>query len=188
MKYRGGGWKVKRPDIVNRSMVATKIKNKRPHPYGPVTSELTPLQQRFVEIMMRNPGVGQAEALRMAGHKGNVKAVEKMAYRLMRNPQVLAAMREGAAAALSGMVPRVIKALDDIIKDPSDRNHFKAIDGILNRAGLHEIKETKTTVTHSVNRDELIAKIRSMSERLGIVFDLDRLIAKPNEQVLLETH
>jgi hypothetical protein len=136
--------------------------------------------------MMRNPGVGQAQALRMAGHQGNVKAVEKMAYRLMRNPQVLAAMREGATASLGGMVPRVIKALDDIIKDPSDRNHFKAIDGILNRTGLYEIKERKTTVTHTVNRDELIAKIRSMSDRLGIAIDLDRLLAKPKEQALLD--
>jgi hypothetical protein len=131
---------------------------------------------------MAHPTVGQAEALKMAAHKGSYDAVNKMAYRLMHNPMVLEALKEGAVARLGGMVPRVVvKALSCIIDNPSDRNHYKAIDGLLNRTGFHEIKEQKTIVTHKVDTHDLIAKIRAMMEKLGIAsIDPDRLrLLKP---------
>jgi len=164
---------VSRLDIlINTDMPRTK----RPHPYGPVTTQLKPLQQRFVEVLMAHPTVGQAEALKMAGHKGSYDAVNKMAYRLMHNPMVLEALKEGAVAQLGGMVPRVVQALSNIIDNPSDRNHYKAIDGLLNRTGFHEVKEQKTTVTHEVDTHDLIAKIRAMTEKLGIaLIDPDKL-------------
>jgi hypothetical protein len=158
--------------FINTDMPRTK----RPHPYGPVTTQLKPLQQRFIEVLMAHPTVGQAEALKMAGHKGSYDAVNKMAYRLMHNPMVLEALKEGAVAQLGGMVPRVVKALSNIIDNPSDRNHYKAIDGLLNRTGFHEVKEQKTTVTHEVDTHDLIAKIRAMTEKLGIAsIDPDKL-------------
>jgi hypothetical protein len=116
---------------------------KKPHPYGPATSALKPLAQRFVEIMQTHAHIGQARALRLAGHKGSDMAVTKAAYRLMRDPTVLEALREAAVAQVSGMVPRAVKALDDIMNDPKSRHHFRAIDGVLSRARLPEIKEHK---------------------------------------------
>src|SRR6516165_12831216 len=116
---------------------------KKPHPFGPATSALKPLAQRFVEIMQTHAHIGQARALRLAGHKGSDMAVTKAAYRLMRDPTVLEAFREAAVAQVSGMVPRAVKALDDIMNDPKSRHHFRAIDGVLSRARLPEIKEHK---------------------------------------------
>jgi len=79
-------------------------------------------------------------------------------------------------AQVSGMVPRAVKALDDIMNDPKSRHHYKAIDGVLSRAGLPEIKEHKTTVVHKVDRKELVANIATMVERLGIALDPSRLL------------
>jgi hypothetical protein len=92
---------------------------------------------------------------------------------------VLEALKEGAAAHLTGMVPKAMKALDHVISDPHSRHHFKAIDGILNRAGLPEIKEHKTTVVHKVDRKELVASIARMVERLGIALDPSKLLPQP---------
>jgi hypothetical protein len=83
----------------------------------------------------------------------------------------LEAFREAAVAQVSGMVPRAVKALDDIMNDPKSRHHYKAVDGVLSRAGLPEIKERKTTVVHKVDRKELVASIATMVERLGIPLD-----------------
>src|SRR5215469_1467551 len=105
--------------------------------------------------------------------------VTKAAYRLMRDPTVLEAFREAAVAHVSGMVPRAVKALDDIMNDPRSRQHYKAIDGVLSRAGLPEIKEHKTTVVHKVDRKELVASIATMVQRLGIALDPSKLLAQP---------
>ena len=152
---------------------------KKPHPFGPATSALKPLAQRFVEIMQTHANIGQARALRIAGHKGSDMAVTKAAYRLMRDPTVLEARREAAVAQVSGMVPRAINALDDIMNDPKSRHHYRATDGVLSRAGLPEIKEHKTTVVHKVDRKELVASIATMVERLGIALDPSKLLPQP---------
>jgi hypothetical protein len=149
---------------------------KKPHAFGPATSALKPLGQRFVEIMQTQAHIGQAKALRLAGHKGSDMAVTKAAYRLMRDPTVLEAFREAAVAQVSGMVPRAVKALDDIMNDPKSRHHYKAIDGVLSRAGLPQITEHKTTVVHKVDRKELVASIATMVEKLGIALDSTKLL------------
>ena len=55
-----------------------------------------------------------------------------------------------------------------MIDDPRSRFHQKAVEGVLNRTGFHEIKETKQTVDHKVDTNELIAQIKSRLERLGL--------------------
>ena len=152
---------------------------KKPHPFGPATSALKPLAQRFVEIMQTHAHIGQAKALRLAGHKGSDMAVTKAAYRLMRDPTVLEAFREAAVAQVSGMVPRAVKALDDIMNDPRSRHHYKAIDGVLSRAGLPQVKEHKTAVVHKIDSKELVASIATMVERLGIALDPRKLLPQP---------
>jgi hypothetical protein len=64
----------------------------------------------------------------------------------------------------AGLLPKVNRALEAIVDDREHPSHYKAIDGILNRTGLHEITESKKTVVHSIDAQELIVKIRAMSE------------------------
>ena len=92
---------------------------------------------------------------------------------------MLEAFREAAVAQVSGMVPRAVKAVDDIMNDPKSRHHYKAVDGVLSRAGLPEIKEHKTTVVHRVDRKELVASFTTMVERLGIALDPSKLLPQP---------
>ena len=44
---------------------------------------------------------------------------------------------------------------------------------------MPEIKEHKTTVVHKVDREELVANILRMVERLGIALDPTKLLAQP---------
>ena len=122
---------------------------------------------------------GSNAAVRSPWRERSDMAVTKAAYRLMRDPTVLEAFREAAVAQVSGMVPRAVKALDDIMNDPKSRHHYKAIDGVLSRAGLPEIKEHKTTIVHKVDRQELVANILRLVERLGIALDPTKLLAQP---------
>jgi hypothetical protein len=65
------------------------------------------------------------------------------------------------------------------MNDPKSRHHYKAIDGVLSRAGLPQITEHKTTVVHKVDRKELVASIATMIERLGIALDPAKLLPQP---------
>ena len=85
------------------------------------------------------------------------------------------ALKKAALCQLAGLIPKVTMALGNIIDDPEHPSHYKAVDGVLNRVGLHEVTETKRTVTHNLDARDLIAKIRSMAERLNIALDPDQL-------------
>jgi hypothetical protein len=70
------------------------------------------------------------------------------------------------------------------VEDPEHPSHYNAIDGILNRTDLHEVSESKKTVVHTIDAQELIAKIRAMSERLGIVIDPAKLLPQKKQPAL----
>jgi hypothetical protein len=149
------------------------------HPFGPFTSALPPLEQNFVEYLLSNPAISNVQAMRMAGYKGTEPALRKRAYRAIHKREVLDALREGGALQLGGMVPVAVDALNQLIKDPNSRHHYKAVEGVLNRAGMPEVKETKTTVVHTLDRNGLIIKIVALSERLGIGFNSEKLLPQP---------
>ena len=141
---------------------------KRAHPYGPAMTALRPMQQRFVEAWIENPGFRPTQLLRLAGHRGTDWACARSSYNWARDPKVLEAVREASAVRLASIVPKALAALEVMIDDPKSRFHQKAVEGVLNRTGFHEIKETKQTVEHTVNTGELIAQIKSRLERLGL--------------------
>jgi hypothetical protein len=149
------------------------------HPFGPFTSALPPLEQKFVEYLLSNPAISNVQAMRMAGYKGTDSALRKRAYRAIHKKEVLDALREGGALQLGGMVPVAVDALNQLIKDPDSRHHYKAVEGVLNRAGMAEVKETKTTVVHTLDRNDLIIKIAALSKRLGIGFNSEKLLPQP---------
>ena len=149
------------------------------HPFGPITSSLPVIEQKFVEYLLWNPAISNAQAMRMAGYKGTDSALRKRAWRSIHKKEVLEALREGGALQLGGMVPVAVDALNQLIKDPNSRHHYKAVEGVLNRAGMPEVKETKTTIVHTLDRNDLITKIVALSERLGIGFYSEKLLPQP---------
>jgi len=154
-------------------------RGQKEHPFGPITSSLPVIEQKFVEYLLSNPAISNAQAMRMAGYKGTESALRKRAYRAIHKKEVLEAIREGGALQLGGMVPVAVDALNQLIKDPNSRHHYKAVEGVLNRAGMPEVKETKTTVVHTLDRNDLITKIVALSQRLGIGFNSEKLLPQP---------
>jgi len=121
------------------------------------------------------PHKSKREVLHLSGYKGNRQAAEKYAQRLTKNYLVQEALKEAALCQLAGLIPKVTMALSNIVDDPEHPSHFRAVDGVLNRVGLHDVTETKKTVTHAVDVRDLVAKIRSMAERLNIGLYPDKL-------------
>lgn len=153
--------------------------------YGPCMSVLTPMQRKFVEVLYEKPGISQQHAVELAGYRGKYEAMKKMGSRLMRNPMVLDAIKECGETTLRGKLPKTVHAIDNIINDPAHRGHVKVLTGVLDRTGLHAISETKTTVTHTIDRTDLLAKIAALIEKNNIV-SLPAPIKDGDTVVLLE--
>jgi phage terminase small subunit len=138
------------------------------HPYGPAMSSLTPLQQRFVEALIVAPLVPPFNSMRTAGYKGTPDACHKATKRALARTDVLEAIKEASAAKMRAMLPKAVEALDGVLENPKHRDHLKAVTVIMDRAGLHEIKESKKTIEHTINTPVMIAKIKAMAEMLGV--------------------
>ena len=118
------------------------------------------MRQRFVKLAMAFPQMMAVELARMVGHKGNYDAVKKWAQRAMTSPDVNEAFKEASAVHLTSLLPRVNKALAGIVENQASQ--YKAIDGILNRTGLHEIQESRKTVVHQLDAGDLGVDRRGM--------------------------
>jgi hypothetical protein len=141
-------------------------------------TQLTPLQQRFVENLTVHPLSTPKEVLFISGYKGSDHACQKASQRMRANPVILDAIKEVATARLGYMVPKATEALENMVTDPQHPSHYKAVDGLLNRVGLHQVSESRTVIEHKVDACELITRIRAMTAVLGIdVRGIERLQA-----------
>ena len=128
-------------------------------------SALPPLHQRFVELLVDAPLRSNTKCLIGAGYKGNVAAAQKMAWRLMKNPAVTEARHEAAKARLLKMAPLGIEMLERTVRDRKHKDHQKAVDSLLDRAGFQAVQKTESTVTHQYDRNAIIARIATILER-----------------------
>lgn len=146
--------------------------------YGPAMSSLSPLQQKFVEGLIDKPLLSRPKILREAGYDGDDAAGRQMCVRLMNNSNVLDAIQEVGRARLRGIVPDAVHSLQAVIRDKKHRDHVKATLALMDRTGLHAVTESKQTITHTFDRDTVIAKIAAIMERnAGLI-----PIAPPTEQ------
>jgi len=127
---------------------------------GPFLASLPPMQRKFVEQLYATPGIGQERALKLAGYKGNDVAAKKCAHRYMKYPAVQAAILELGGELYRAKLPKAIYALDAVMGDPTHRDHVKVLHGVLDRVGLHPVMESKQTVTHNINIDDMKAHLR----------------------------
>jgi hypothetical protein len=136
--------------------------------YGPCMSILTPMQRSFVEVIFDHPELSRAHCCQRAGYKGDYEAVKKMGYRLMRNPLVLDGIRETAETTLRGKLPKTLHAIDNIISDPEHRGHQKTLIAVMDRTGMHAITETRSTITHTIDRADLLGKIALLMQKHNV--------------------
>jgi phage terminase small subunit len=146
-----------------------------PDPSLPVPSDtecgeamrlLTPSQRAFVVALVESGAENHTQCAMRAGYSDNAKAASVISTRMMRNPKIIAAIREEADRALQGDALLGRAVLVSIAKDVRHKDRFKAGVELLNRAGL--LVETRQRITIEDNRDDnaLREEVQSMLEKL----------------------
>lgn len=116
---------------------------------GPAMSALTDLQRSFVAaMMMLGPSLGRAKS---AAAAAGFTHPDQAAYQMMKNPRVLAALKEEAGKRLVGAALVGVDVMLKIADDDSHKDQFKAAKYLAEINGF--TVEQKITVEH-VNTDQ----------------------------------
>lgn len=121
---------------------------------------------------------GYSAALRRAGWKGKSDAALAVsARRIARDPRVLEAIQEEARKRLRGAVPMALAALDEIVEDKAHKDRLAAVKSVLDRAGLHEVREEVHRHEVFIADDPMmLERVRQLAGRLGV--PVERLLGK----------
>jgi hypothetical protein len=139
--------------------------------YGPAMRALPNHRWRaFVEFyLLENPGRGaQTNAARRAGF-GNARTsplnMAHIAWRLMRDERMQAAIAEEARKVLRGCAPEAAKALIELVRDPEHKDHARGIAMVLARTDPEITRHDMNIVHKVVNEDdESLAELRALRE------------------------
>jgi len=130
--------------------------------------KLTPLQAEFVRQYVENGGNGSQAAL-VAGYKADV--ARNMAYRLIRTPHVLEALREEADRRIKSSVVIGATTLESLAKGAqSESVRLQAALALLDRGGLQlkALSEHKVILEDKRSDDELRARVEQLTRELGL--------------------
>ncbi len=126
---------------------------------------LTPQRQGFVEAMVEG-GAGPefvAKAAALAGYSPT------HGWKLMREPRVLAALREEAAKHLLAGALIGSKVLIEIATDSEHKDRLKAAKELLAHSGFTAVTEQKITIDHTNSETrELIKEIQAFAKATGL--------------------
>ena len=139
--------------------------------YGPAIRALPNHRWRaFVEFyLLENPGRGaQTNAARRAGF-GNARTsplnMAHIAWRLMRDERMQAAIAEEARKVLRGCDPEAAKALIELVRNPEHKDHARGIQMVLARTDPEITRHDMNIVHKVVNEDdESLAELRALRE------------------------
>jgi phage terminase small subunit len=135
---------------------------------GPAMQELTELQRRFVLAYLEGGGRSAKAAAVSAGYGGGTHACEVRGFEAMRNPKVLKAMREEADKRLRSGALLAASGLIEIAQDTHHRDRFKAIESLLNRAGLIVQTQHKVVIEDTRTEAEVIERVGALATQLGL--------------------
>lgn len=127
---------------------------------------LTGSQRAFVIALVESGADDHTACAMRAGYGGTPGSAAVVASRMMRNPKIIAAIREEADRALQGDALLGRAVLVSIAQDIRHKDRFKAGVELLNRAGL--LVETRQRITIEDNRDDdaLREEVQSMLAKL----------------------
>jgi hypothetical protein len=110
---------------------------------------------------------GYIEAVIAAGFEGARESLRVQAHRMFHDYRMQAAVIEEARKTMVGMVPVARAAVQEISQTPGDPQRLAAAKTILDRAGVHEVREERITqeVTVSV---EFQQRAVLMAQRMGL--------------------
>jgi phage terminase small subunit len=137
---------------------------------GKAMAALTDRQRQFVQAMLQQ-GVNPKAASKAAAQCGYAPLY---GYELMRNDNILAALREEATKRLVGAALVGVNVLLDIAQSPTHKDQFRAAKEL---AGINGFTaEQRIMVTHvTEDTKQQMRQIRDMAEQLGM--DPQALIA-----------
>lgn len=135
---------------------------------GDAMLQLTQNQRGFVVALLETGGQDAGKAAALAGIGGNSNASQVYASRAMRNPAILAAIREEADRRLRSGGILGASVLVEIASDHKHKDRFKAGVELLNRSGL--IVEQTHRVIHEEQRSdaEIERAVKLLAEKMGM--------------------
>jgi phage terminase small subunit len=138
---------------------------------GPAMQQLTEMQRAFVRsLVTQRPGYGAlTRAARAAGYcknsKGDPANLSKHAHDLSRNEKVIAAIAEESKKVTRIAHPEAVNALLNLIRDPSHKDHARAVAMLLDRADPAESRHSVDVTHRTVDVDqEAIEELRAARE------------------------
>lgn len=129
---------------------------------------ITENRRGFVVAMLETGGQNHAQAAFAAGFGGAMESAKVAACVMMRDPLVLAAMREEADRRLRSGAILGASVLVEIASNQMHKDRLKAATELLNRSGL--IVEQTHRVIHEDNRSdaELERAVLAMATKYGM--------------------
>lgn len=131
---------------------------------GPCMLALTVLQRRFVVGWIGTRGKSGSRVARAAGYSDKSGAAKVIAHHLIRNPKIIAALKEEADRHLDGTAALAILGLSDLVGNKNPKVRAAAIDSVLDRTGYGRKSTQDIRVEHVDSRstEELLASVRRM--------------------------
>ena len=106
--------------------------------------------RKFVELYVQDTGHGASvRAYRGAGFGSSPKNAHVDAYKLLQDDRIKAAVAEESKKILRGAHPLAVKALLNLVNDPTHRDHGRAVALLLGRVDPETTKQD-IGVTHRI--------------------------------------
>jgi hypothetical protein len=130
---------------------------------GPAMKALNERQRAFVRhLVTGKPGYGAlTQAARRAGYGRDSKpaTLGKHAHDLSQNPKIIAAITEEAKKVIRGVGhAEAAAAVMNMIRDPSHRNHARAVDMVLSRVDAVISKQSIDVVQSHSNHSSRVPR------------------------------
>ena len=137
---------------------------------GPAMIALNQQQRRFVVGWVRSKGKNAAAAARAAGYSDSSEAAKVSAHRLLRQANVLAALKEEADRQLDATAVLAILHLGGLVEHKEPKVRAAAIDSVLDRTGYGRKTTQDIRVEHVDNRStaEIAAAMAKMLGRAAL--------------------
>lgn len=140
----------------------------------PTLAKLGTRERAFVEHMMT--ATTHMRAAILAGYGQSSPTVEKRdqaarqaAWRLMKDPEIIEALREQAALTLRSSALLGAKVLAEIANDPLHKDRLKAAKELLMHSGFLQVHEQRITVDdRRLTDQETLDKAVALAQRMGL--------------------
>jgi hypothetical protein len=147
-------------------MSRSKMLDRReiPGELGPAMSKLNERQRNFVRAYVESPGHGAlTRAYIAAGYTCNDRITAgKAAHLLSRDEKVIAAIAEESRKIIRVHHPEAARALIGVIRDPTHKDHGRALGMILDRVDPIESKHHIDVVHRTIDPDkEALAELHA---------------------------